>query len=147
MRKGGLLLGAVAVAALVGCGRPSAVQPQARAVAPQAQAARVAIAQVDVATAWRDLQANNGPLTLLDVRNPDEFAAGRAPGALLKPLPQLDQWAPGLAPRKMHYLVICRSGSRSMQACQRLVDLGFAHVTNVQGGMLAWEKAGLPIQR
>lgn len=149
MKVQGLVAVVLAATALMGCGAASAQGQRALVRQAQAQAApaRVVISEIDVRTAWRDLQAANGPLTLIDVRNPDEFATGRAPGALLKPLPQIEQWGPTLEMRKMNYLVICRSGKRSMAACERMVAMGYAHVTNVAGGMIEWEKAGLPIQR
>lgn len=142
-------MGAVALAAglLAGCGQGLQVQRVAPGLTAQAKAARVVISEIEVATAWRDLQAANGPLTLIDVREAEEFAAGHAPGAKLFPLSKIEQWGPGLEMRKMNYLVICRSGRRSMAACQRMVELGYAHVTNVKGGMIAWEQQGLPTER
>jgi hypothetical protein len=43
--------------------------------------------------------------------------------------------------------VICRSGSRGKQACEKLVAAGHANVINVEGGTQAWEAAGLPVVR
>ena len=43
--------------------------------------------------------------------------------------------------------LICRSGSRGKQACEKLLSAGYENVVNVEGGTLAWEKAGLPVRR
>ena len=78
-------------------------------------------------------------LVLLDVRQPEEYAAGHISGSVLIPLGEL----PGrLAEIEQHrdaeIIVICRSGNRSGQACMFLEMQGFAHPTNMRGGMLAW---------
>jgi hypothetical protein len=43
--------------------------------------------------------------------------------------------------------IICRSGGRSAQACQMFEKAGYSNVVNVEGGTLAWEQAGLPVNR
>ena len=43
--------------------------------------------------------------------------------------------------------MICRSGSRGRQACEKILAAGFTNVVNVEGGTLAWEQAGLPVVR
>lgn len=87
-----------------------------------------------------------GGALLLDVREPEEFAAGHAPGSKLIPLGQLQNRIGELrAAKNDPVVVICRSGRRSLQAANMLGQLGFTSVYNVQGGMLAWEKASLPV--
>jgi len=75
---------------------------------------------------------------LIDVRNPDEYVEGHVPGAVLIPLPEVpDRLAEFPSPVD----VICRSGARSLRACEFLA----AHdidATNVVGGMLAWLASG-----
>jgi rhodanese-related sulfurtransferase len=88
---------------------------------------------------------NRGAL-LLDVREPDEYAQGHAPGSTLIPLGQLEQRLNEIAGYKNKPVaVICRSGRRSAQAAKLLDQAGFSAVSNIEGGMLAWEKAGLPV--
>jgi len=83
---------------------------------------------------------------LLDVREPDEYAQGHAPGSTLIPLGQLEQRLNGIAGYKdKPVAVICHSGRRSAQAAKLLDKAGFSAVSNVEGGMLAWQKAGLPV--
>jgi len=87
--------------------------------------------------------ALDGGARLIDVREPDEYRDGHVPGAVLVPLAtvpdQLEQFR-GDGPT----YVICRSGGRSMQACEIAADHGI-DVVNVSGGTLAWATSGRPI--
>jgi len=76
-------------------------------------------------------------LTIIDVREPWEYAEGHVPGAVLKPLGQIQTWAAELS-KNDEVLLICRTASRSAMACQFLTRMGFTHVKNVEGGMVAW---------
>ena len=86
--------------------------------------------------------------TVLDVREPDEYAAGHVEGALLMPLARTVEMAlaAGL-PKDEPVYVFCRSGNRSLQAAQALVAAGYEDVRNVDGGIIAWTAAGLPVVR
>lgn len=85
---------------------------------------------------------------LLDVREPHEFDEAHAPGSVLIPLGQLQERIAEIGDFKRNpVVVICRSGRRSMQAADILGKLGFTSLYNVQGGMIAWEQAALPIVR
>lgn len=85
---------------------------------------------------------------LLDVREPEEFDEAHAPGSVLIPLGQLQERIAELGEfKRSPVVVICRSGRRSAQAAGMLAKLGFTSLYNVQGGMLAWEQASLPIVR
>jgi rhodanese-related sulfurtransferase len=99
----------------------------------------------------RDLYAANGqdPVpTVLDVREPDEYAAGHVQGALLMPLARTVEMATAAGlPKDEPVYVFCRSGNRSLQAAQALVAAGYLDVRNVDGGILAWNAAGLPVVR
>ncbi|HYD94488.1 MAG TPA: rhodanese-like domain-containing protein [Noviherbaspirillum sp.] len=91
--------------------------------------------------------ARQGAL-LLDVREQSEYDAGHAPGSTLIPLGQLKNRLGEIgAHQNKPVVVICRSGNRSAQASGILAQQGFRNVHNVQGGMLAWEKAGLPVEK
>ena len=82
---------------------------------------------------------------LVDVREADELRTdGRIPGAVHVPLGELGQRAPELAGDRV--LVVCRSGARSAMAADALRASGF-DAYNVDGGILAWERAGLPVER
>lgn len=78
---------------------------------------------------------------LLDVREPDEWQAGHAPGAVHVPLGDVPTRLADLPETAEPLPVICRSGGRSGRAVEWLQQNGF-DVVNVAGGMKAWEGAG-----
>ena len=82
---------------------------------------------------------------LVDVRQPEEWRQGYAPGAKLIPLGSLANRLSEV-PRDREVLLICRSGNRSGTAQRQLLQLGYEQVFNVSGGMNAWTAAGLPVQ-
>ena len=82
---------------------------------------------------------------VLDVRQPDEFRSGHIAGAKLIPLNELQRKLSEL-PKGREIACICASGNRSTSAAKLLVKEGF-NVLNVQGGMLAWRRAKLPVQK
>lgn len=77
---------------------------------------------------------------LVDVRKPDEFAQARVPGGILVPLATVPDRIDAFRGEGTTY-VICRSGARSMRACEFLADRG-VDVANVAGGTLAWIASG-----
>lgn len=89
--------------------------------------------------------AVRGTCVLLDVREPDEWQSGHAPGAVHLPLATLSAGAalPAEA-RARPVVVICRSGNRSRRAAELLRARGVEAV-DVAGGMLEWASAGLPV--
>lgn len=84
-----------------------------------------------------------GQCALADVRGFDEFASAHVPEATCIPLPDLERRA-GQIPTDRPVYVICASGGRSSMAVERLRALGFDNVIDVEGGLGAWERAGLP---
>lgn len=108
---------------------PDAVQKQAPAAAFQ---------HVDAASLEKMTQENPG-VVLLDVRTAQEVASGIIPGALhidisrpdfIEKINQLDKSKP--------YVVYCRSGRRSVSACNMMANEGFQQLYNLQGGILSW---------
>lgn len=85
-------------------------------------------------------------LQLVDVREAVEFAGLRIGLADLLPLAELEQRA-GELERDRPIVCICRSGQRSNVAARKLAALGFPAVSQLQGGLIAWEQAGLPLER
>lgn len=77
---------------------------------------------------------------LVDVREPDEYAQARVPGGVLIPLGSVPDHVDELRGEGTTY-VICRSGARSMRACELLAAQG-VDVANVAGGTLAWIESG-----
>lgn len=76
-------------------------------------------------------------VTVLDVRTPEEFQQGHIPGATLIPVQILDG-SLGELDKDTAYLVVCRSGNRSVQASDILTNNGFTQVYNMTGGMNTW---------
>lgn len=94
-----------------------------------------------------ELSASNGQLPLIDVRTPAEFREVHVPFAKNCPLDRLSlEEVRAQCPKVDTVYVICRSGSRGKQACEKLEKAGL-HVVNVEGGTMAWEAAGLPVSR
>jgi rhodanese-related sulfurtransferase len=78
---------------------------------------------------------------LLDVREPDEWTAGHAPGAHHVPMMEIPARLADV-PTDTDVVVVCRSGGRSGQVVAFLRDRGFDNVRNLDGGMFAWAAAG-----
>ena len=96
--------------------------------------------EVDVATA-ASMQADDA--FVLDVREPDEWAAGHIEGATLIPLGELASRVAEV-PTDREIVVVCRSGNRSAQGRDILLDAGRTGVTSMAGGMNDWIAAGKP---
>src|SRR5258708_39403973 len=85
----------------------------------------------------------SGEIQLIDVREPEEWAAGRIAGAKLIELGELNERA-GEIDRERQVVFYCRSGSRSAMAAQAFQAAGYdAH--NMEGGLLEWNGRGLPL--
>ena len=81
---------------------------------------------------------------MLDVREPDEWAAGHIPDATLIPLGELSSRV-GELERNQRIVVVCRSGNRSAEGRDILLEAGFPTVTSLDGGMTEWAAAGMPM--
>lgn len=82
---------------------------------------------------------------VLDVRQPEEYRAGHIAGATLIPLDKLGQ-SLGKLPQNRKILCVCRSGSRSSAAVRQLTGAGY-EALNLSGGMMGWQRAGLPTKQ
>jgi len=90
----------------------------------------------------KDLKAIlGGGGKLIDVREVDEYTAGHIPSAINIPLSAISADFESFRSEADVYIV-CRSGGRSMQACEFLVDQGIVNVVNVAGGTMAWQTSG-----
>ena len=85
------------------------------------------------------LMANETDYIILDVRRPDEFAAGHIPNAINVPNETIGtSEIPELPNKKQLVLVYCRSGRRSKEAAEKLVELGYTNIVEF-GGILDWK--------
>jgi len=100
----------------------------------------VAIAEIDI-----DQFADSvGPDTrIIDVREPDEYRDGHVPGAELIPLGTLAEHLDRFCADGPTY-VVCKSGGRSMRACELASSQGY-EVVNITGGTGAWIESGRPV--
>jgi rhodanese-related sulfurtransferase len=104
------------------------------------------VKDVDNAAALQLINHKNA--LILDVRDDSEFGAGHILNAKLIPLLKLkDRIGELERHRDQPIIVVCRSGQRSATACALLGNRGFGQAYNLAGGMLAWQKAGLPVEK
>lgn len=90
--------------------------------------------------------SQDGTLLLVDVRESDEHRAVRGAGAVNVPLGRLSSHLQCLGAEGKPLAFLCRSGSRSAVATRQARAAGLdAH--NVSGGMIAWQRQGLPVER
>ncbi|RJP48027.1 MAG: rhodanese-like domain-containing protein [Anaerolineaceae bacterium] len=82
---------------------------------------------------------------VLDVRTVDEWNEYHAPGTTLIPLDQLASRVDEV-PRDRPIVVVCRSGNRSDEGRDILLDAGFTQVTSMDGGLNEWRTKGYPIE-
>ena len=96
------------------------------------------------------------PTTLLiDIREEAEFCRGHIPGAVFSPrgllefeihaLVERTATAPGVAPEDREIVLYCGTGGRSALAAETLTNMGYRNVKSMDGGIVAWNAAGLPV--
>ena len=85
------------------------------------------------------LDSNDLNAILIDVREQEEWDIVHIPQAKLVPLQTIPTYAPNL-PKDTHIIIHCKAGMRSAKACEYLTSLGYENVTNVTGGMDAFQK-------
>lgn len=91
---------------------------------------------------------NHKDAMVLDVRDEKEYQTGHVLNAKLIPLAMLKERIGELEKyRDKPLIVLCRSGNRSGSACAMLGKQGFTQAYNLAGGVLAWQKAKLPLEK
>jgi rhodanese-related sulfurtransferase len=104
------------------------------------------IKEVDSIAALQLINHKNA--LVLDVREDDEYKIGHVLGAKLIPLGKLKGRVGELEKYKdQPIVVVCRSGNRSATACVTLGKQGFTQAYNLAGGVNAWQKAKLPLEK
>jgi phage shock protein E len=92
------------------------------------------------------IKVDSGEFFILDVRTREEYDEGHIANAILIPSTdisgRLDE-----VPKDMPILVYCQTSRRSAISSQVLADNGFSEVYNMEGGIVAWQNAGYPIQK
>ena len=91
---------------------------------------------------------NRGKATIVDVRSAEEFAKGHLRDAKNIPLADLSARIGELEKSKARsVVVVCQTGARSDKAVRQLAAAGFSDVVALDGGVAAWQAAGLPIAK
>ncbi|MDZ4201693.1 MAG: rhodanese-like domain-containing protein [Gallionella sp.] len=104
------------------------------------------IQEVDCVAATQLINHKNA--LVLDVREDAEYKSGHVLNAKLIPLGKLGERIGELEKyRDKPIVAVCRSGSRSASACALLGKSGFSEVYNLAGGMIAWQKGNLPVEK
>ncbi|MBK7950917.1 MAG: rhodanese-like domain-containing protein [Deltaproteobacteria bacterium] len=89
-----------------------------------------------------------GESLVLDVRTPEEYAAGHVPNAINIPHDALESHLAELESRKDGPVVVyCKSGRRAGMAAEALTQAGFTNLLHLTGDMEAWSAAGLPVEK
>ena len=143
----GLALAALTLTAACGSStteQAAAVPAAAAASEGAAETPGVRVVDVDTASDMLD----GGDRILIDVRTPPEYDEARLAGARL-----IDLSSPTFAEeiaaldRDLPYVIYCRTANRSASARQLMEELGFSDVADIDGGIVAWSAAGLPVER
>ena len=137
MRLNGFILG-LFLLAFVGCSSPTETSNETAGSSSKASAVR------DVSPKEAS-EGIKGDVQFIDVRSESEFEAYRVEGSKNIPIDRFDDAIPLLDKAKPIYLV-CEVGIRSTDAAERLAAAGFTDVRHIEGGIRAWEKAGLPVR-
>lgn len=91
---------------------------------------------------------NRQRAVVVDVRDPEEFAAGHVTGAKNVPMDQLEQKLPGAVKNKaLPLLLVCATGVRAQRAVATARKLGYEQAQAVAGGLKSWKDANLPVEK
>ena len=138
------LVASLSAGGLAACGSDESSSDAAATASTATVSSSVAL--IGPAAAAALLAAPPAGLVVLDVRTPEEFATGHLEGAVM-----IDFQSPSFAADVVALgadtpvFVYCRSGNRSAQAVAAMTQLGFTDLTELDGGIVAWEAAGLPL--
>ena len=112
-----------------------------------AQEARAQIPEISVEQVRKDLEGRAKPYTLIDVREPEETAAGAIPGAIKIPRGKIElEIAKAVADEKSAIVCYCGGGTRSLLAGMQLKAMGYHNVQSMAGGMRSWKMSGGPVE-
>ena len=90
---------------------------------------------------------DKGGAVFLDCREPDEYKMGHIPGAINIPRGLLEFQITSKVPDKnANIVMVCKTGGRACLACQSIGEMGYKNAKDMEGGWMAWEKAGYPVE-
>jgi rhodanese-related sulfurtransferase len=89
-----------------------------------------------------EMQGRGEAVTLLDVRDPNEVNLGMIPGAMHISRGRMETHVEALIPREARVVIYCATGNRSAFAAETLLEMGYADVASMAGGLEAWVNVG-----
>ncbi|MBP6473574.1 MAG: rhodanese-like domain-containing protein [Chloroflexi bacterium] len=140
----GLLLVLIVGLAACGGGAETAAQSAAPAAAAAAEGELNLPDTVDPQTVAQI--KDRADVVVFDVREQVEYDEGHIPGVTLIPLGEVANRLSEI-PKDKTVIMTCRSGNRSGQATDFLRQNGYTNVHNMEGGIVAWQQAGLPVDK
>ncbi len=105
------------------------------------------VKEMDVTDLSVKFEQNTDNLELIDIRTPAEVAQGVIPNALTLPMHMIPLKLEYFTDPSKEFVIYCRTGSRSAQACMFLNQQGINNVSNLRGGIMSWARNGLQIER
>ena len=113
-------------------------------------------ATIKVCTVTEAKESLTPEILLIDIREPQEYQRGHIPGAVLSPrgllefeihgLVERTATSPDIAPEDRQILLYCGTGGRSTLAAETLTEMGYRNVRSMDGGIVAWATARLPVE-
>ncbi len=139
-----ILLTAIAAMSCFGQSASKSANPAYTALVKEAQAH---VKRVDIAQ-YKTLRAAHPELYLIDVRETEEWDKGHAAGAIHLSKGTIERNIEEKVSKKDATVVLyCHSGARSALAAENLMRMGYTNVYSLDGGMTAYEAAGLPMEK
>ncbi len=107
----------------------------------------LSIKEISVTELSGKFEQNNSNIELIDIRTPAEVARGVLPNAKTLPMHLIPLKMEYFSDFTKEYIIYCRTGSRSAQACMFLNQQGIGNVLNLRGGIMSWAQQGLNIEQ
>jgi rhodanese-related sulfurtransferase len=105
------------------------------------------VKEINVSDLSERFAQNDDSIELIDIRTPAEVARGVIPQAKVLPMHLIPLKLEHFADTTKEYVIYCRTGSRSAQACMFLNQQGIGNVVNLRGGIMSWAQEGLRIDQ
>jgi rhodanese-related sulfurtransferase len=105
------------------------------------------INEINVAELSSRFEQPGNNIELIDIRTPAEVSRGVIPEAKTLPMHLIPLKLDYFASSDKEFVIYCRTGSRSAQACMFLNQQGINNVLNLRGGIMSWAQMGFPIDQ
>jgi rhodanese-related sulfurtransferase len=103
------------------------------------------IKEINVIDLSNSFEQSDSNIELIDIRTPAEVARGVIPNAKTLPMHLIPLKLDYFSSSNKEFVIYCRTGSRSAQACMFLNQQGVKNVSNLRGGIMSWAQQGLNI--